>query len=131
VTDRSISLILDASAIVAYTRPSIHVGEVLAEVEDGGNAAALPVASLVEAAATVVPQDRDRLHMLADHDTVVVLPEDAELWPMLAATYSIVGRYDAAAAAVAALRFDVAILTRLPGLYEGVNSGGLVIPIED
>ena len=69
--------------------------------------------------------------MLADHDTVVVLPEAAELWPMLAATSSIVGRYDAAAAAVAALRLDVAILTRLPGLYEGVNSGGLVIPIED
>ena len=41
-TDRPIRLIFDTSAIVAFTRQSIHVGEVLAEVADEHAVAGLP-----------------------------------------------------------------------------------------
>lgn len=61
-THRPLRVVLDASAIVAFTRASIHVGEVIAEVaaEDAG--VGLPVLRLVEAADA--PADPDRMHML-------------------------------------------------------------------
>jgi hypothetical protein len=34
VTDRPIRIVLDTSAILAFCRESIHVGEVIAEVAD-------------------------------------------------------------------------------------------------
>ncbi len=46
---RAVRVVLDASAIVAFTRESIHVGEVLAEIDDELGAAAMPLPCLVEA----------------------------------------------------------------------------------
>jgi len=126
---RPIRLILDASAIVAFTRASIHVGEVLAEVHDEDAVAALPVACLVEVVHAVA--DTDRLDLLVAHQAIVILPDDAASWQVLAATYDITGRYDAAAAGLAALDYDVAVLSRQPGLYAGLDAGGLVVSIED
>jgi hypothetical protein len=34
VSDRPIRVVLDASAIVAFTRESVDVGEVIAEIDD-------------------------------------------------------------------------------------------------
>jgi hypothetical protein len=44
-----VRLILDTSAIAAFARGSIHVGEVLAEIADEHAVALLPLACLVEA----------------------------------------------------------------------------------
>jgi hypothetical protein len=126
---RPVRLILDASAIVAFTRGSIHVGEVLAEIDDEGAVVALPFACLVEAVHAVV--DTDRLDLLVAHRATAVKSDDPGLWRALATMYDIVGRADAAAAALAAIDHDVEVLTGQPGLYAGLDDGGLVIPIED
>ena len=48
MSDRPVRVLLDASAIIAFTRESIDVGEVIAEVDDENAAVGLPVLSLVE-----------------------------------------------------------------------------------
>ncbi|GAA1748312.1 hypothetical protein [Luedemannella helvata] len=125
---RPIRIVLDTSAIIEFTRQSIHVGELIAEVDDEQCAIAISVLSLAEALHSVA--DRDRLDLLVDHATVV-LSADAADWRALAATYDIVGRLDTAAAALAAIDHDCAVLTRRPSLYAGLAGGGPVIPIED
>jgi hypothetical protein len=54
VTDRPIHLILDTSAIIAYTHGSVAVGELLIEVDDDGGKVALPFQCLSEAASLVM-----------------------------------------------------------------------------
>ncbi|HET6950395.1 MAG TPA: hypothetical protein VFI47_08470 [Acidimicrobiales bacterium] len=62
----ALRVILDTSAITAFCRESIHVGEVIAEVADEeGAAVGLPVLCLVEATRTVA--DTDRLELLVNH----------------------------------------------------------------
>jgi hypothetical protein len=49
VNGRRVNVVLDTSAVVAYTQGSIDVGEVMVEVNDEHAAVALPVLCLVEA----------------------------------------------------------------------------------
>ncbi len=127
MSDRPVQVLLDASAIVAFTRGSIHVGEVIAEVDDEQAAVGLPLLCLVEATRAVT--DPDRLHLLVNHPAAVILADDATDWQALAATYNIVGRIDAASAALAAVDLDVSLLSAQPGLYGGMADGGPVIPV--
>jgi hypothetical protein len=120
-------VVLDASAIVAFTRGSIHVGELVAEVDEEHAAVGLPVLCLVEA--TRGTADPARLDLLVNHRAGVVLGDEAADWRALAATYDIVGRLDAAAAALAAIDLGCAVLTAQPGLYGGLAEGGPIIPI--
>jgi hypothetical protein len=122
VSTRPIRILLDASAITAYTRGSIDVGEVIAEVDDEDAAVGLPVLCMVEATRTTT--DTDRLTLLAQHRACVLLDNVAANWQALAATYEIVGRLDAASAALAAIDLDIDILTAQPGLYGGLAGGG-------
>ena len=124
--DRPIQLILDASAIVAFVRESIDVGEVIAEVDAEEAAVGLPVLCLAQARTS--GDDVDRLNLLAGHDAATVLP-DPDDWQALAATVELVGRWDAAVAALLALDLDVAVLTGTPGLYAGLGGGNLTIGI--
>jgi hypothetical protein len=89
-------VLLDASAIVAFTRGSIDVGEVVAEVDDEGAAVGLPTLCLVEAQHAVA--DAVRLDLLVSHRATVLVADDPEQWRALAAVYDIVGRIDAASA---------------------------------
>jgi hypothetical protein len=127
VTDRPVRVVLDASAIVAFSRGSIHVGEVIAEVDDEDAAIGLPILCLVEA--TRGAPDTDRLDLLVNHRASALLGDDGASWQALAATYDIVGRLDAASAALAAIDLDCAVLTAQPGLYGGLAGGGPIIPI--
>lgn len=122
-------IVLDTSAVVAYTRGSIAVGEILSEITDEHGVALVPLPCLVEAAHTV--DDLARLDLLVGHPAVAVYPGEADQWRALAAMYAIVGRQDAAMAALLALDAEVSVLTRRPGLYAGVDDGGLTIPIDD
>jgi hypothetical protein len=72
--------------------------------------------------------DIDRLNLLAGHDAAVVL-SDPDDWHALAATVDLVGRWDAATAALLALDLDVPVLTGTPGLYAGLGGGDLTIGI--
>jgi len=127
MSDRPVRILLDASAIIAFTWESIDVGEIIAEVDDEYAAVGLPMLCLVEASRAVA--DKDRLTLLVHHRASVVLGDDPGDWRALAAMYDIVGRLDAASAAVAAVDGDVSILTAQPGLYGGLANGGPVIPI--
>jgi hypothetical protein len=129
VSDRPIRLILDRSAVVAYTRGSIHVGEVLAEINDEAGCAAIPLPCLVEAARAAA--DHSRLELLVDHEATLVLADDPSKWRDLAALRDVVDSHDGVSAALAAIDLDVDILTRTPRLYAGVAGGDLVIPFDD
>jgi hypothetical protein len=123
-----ITLVLDTSAAVEFSRGSIHVGEVLSEIADEQAVAVLPLACLVEAAHDAA--DMARLEILASHQAVIVLPAEPDRWRALAATYDVVGGQDAACAALTALDANAWILTRDPGRYAGLGDG-LTIPIGD
>jgi hypothetical protein len=127
MSDRPVRVVLDASAIVAFTRESIHVGEVMAEVADEDAIAGLPLLCLVEATRAVA--DSDRLDLLVNHRVAEVLVDDAARWRALAATYDIVGRLDAASAVLAAIDRGCPLLSGQPGLYGGLEDGGPIIPI--
>jgi hypothetical protein len=127
MTERPIRLLLDASAIVAFTRGSIHVGEVIAEIDDEQAAVGLPAYCLVEASWAVT--DTDRLDLLVGHRASVLYADDPASWRALAATCGIVGRPDAASAALASIDLDVDVLTAQPGLYAGLAGGGSIIEI--
>jgi ABC-type Fe2+-enterobactin transport system substrate-binding protein len=127
VSARPIRVILDASAIVAFSRGSIDVGEVIAEVSDESAAAGLPMLCLVEASRAVA--DTDQLDLLVSHAATALMDAEAANWQALAATYDTVGRLDAASAVLAAVDFDCDILTSQPGLYAGLAGGGPIIPI--
>jgi hypothetical protein len=126
---RPVQVVLDASAIVEFTRQSIHVGELLAEIDDEGAVAALPLACLVDAVHAVA--ERDRLDLLVEHRATVLMVDDPADWQALATTYDTVGRIDAASAFLAALDHECSLLTRQPGLYAGLGDGSLVVPIDE
>lgn len=121
-------IVLDASALVEYSRSSIHVGEILAEIADEPDALAIiPLPCLVEAAHQL--GDNSHLQVLTGLPSTVVLAPDADHWLEFAAAYDIVGSPDAAHAALLALDAEVPVLTRHPGIYAGMDDGGLTILI--
>ena len=65
MSDRPVRILLDASAIIAFTWESIDVGEIIAEVDDENAAVGLPMLCLVEASRAVA--DKDRLTLLVHH----------------------------------------------------------------
>jgi hypothetical protein len=99
---------------------------VIAEVDDERAAVGLPMLCLVEATRSV--SDTDRLALLVEHRASTLLADDPTNWRALAATYDIVGRVDAASAALTAIDWDIDVLTSQPGLYGGLAGGGPVIP---
>jgi len=127
VSDRPIRVLLDASAIVAFTRGSIDVGETIAEVNDEQAAAGLPILCLVEATRAVA--DTDRLDLLVAHPATAIITPHPDDWRALAATCETVGRLDAASAVLAAIDVDCLVLTGQPGLYAGLAGGGPIIAI--
>jgi hypothetical protein len=122
-----VRLLLDASAIVEYTRGSISVGEVIVEVDEEHALVGLPVACLAEACWAVV--DNDRLDVLVGYRATVFLSDAPDSWRALAATRRIVGRPDAASVALLSIDLDVDVLSGEPGLYAGLAGGGSVIEI--
>jgi hypothetical protein len=128
VSQRSVRVLLDASAIVTFTRGiSVDVGEVIGEVNDEGAAAGLPLLCLVEARRAIA--DTDLLDLLVNHQATTIVPPHGDSWRALCATYDTVGRLDAASAVLAAYDLDCLILTAQPALYAGLASGGPIIAL--
>jgi hypothetical protein len=126
VSDRPVRLVLDASAIVSFTEESIHVGEVIAEVDDDRASVGLPLLCVVEAA--TVAADTGRLRLLVNHHATVLLADDPASWPAFVAVHKAVRRFDASAAALLASIRECHVLTCQPDLYRGLSDGGPVIP---
>ncbi len=129
---RPVRLVFDTSAITAFARGSIHVGEVLSEIADENSVALLPLGCVVEAVhgQQFTGEETARLDLLIDHDAAEVIAADPATWRLPAYTYDIVGRHDAASAAVTALEYGVDVLSRYPGLYAGIDGGSLVLPLD-
>jgi hypothetical protein len=119
--------VLDASAIVAFTRGSIDVGEVLGEIADEGAVFGLPALCLSEAAAKVA--DESMFRLLTQHPAGTVLGVDGARWGALADTLWVVGVVEAASAVLTAERHDCHAMTARPGLYGGLANGGDVIEV--
>jgi hypothetical protein len=126
VSGRPVHVLLDASAIIAFTRRSIDVGEIIGEVDAEQAAVGLPVLCLVEANRAVT--DTDLLDLVA-HPATAVTPVAPDSWKALTAAYDTVGRLDAASAVLAAIDGDRPILTAQPALYAGLEGGGPIIAI--
>ncbi|MCW3843781.1 hypothetical protein ONA70_27155 [Micromonospora yasonensis] len=106
--DLPIRLVLDTSAILAFTEGSTAVGEAIANVAEEGCLFGLPVMCLAEAARSAT--DPDRLDLLANHPAAAVLTVDPLQWKAFATTYRAVGRLDTAGALLAAAGNDCRIL---------------------
>lgn len=126
---RPIHLVLDTSAVLDYTRGSDHVGELLVEVDAEQAAVGIPFLCLSE----VYPYAADtaRLSVLLTHPAVRIVSDEPWSWQAHAAVRDLVGRPDAASAAMAAMNDRVWVLTRQPGLYAGIGGGDLTIEIPD
>lgn len=129
MTDRSVRLVLDASAVLSYARGSAHVGELLIELGEAGNVAALPLGSLVEAWPAAV--EVERLDTLVAHDAVVLVPDHPDDWQTLGHLCALTGGVGSASAALAALDADCWVLTSDPIRYAAVAAGDLTVRIED
>jgi hypothetical protein len=115
VRRRPIYLILDTSAIRAFARASIDVGEIISEVNDEAAAVGLPVLCLVEANRTAT--DQERLEILLRHEAATVLDVRASNWRELAAISAGIDSLAAASAALATVDLRCFILTSEPELY--------------
>ena len=123
---RPILMVLDTSAILAYTPGSLHVGEPIAEVDTDGGVVGIPALCMAEVSWMV--DDADRLALLADHHATRVVTGENN-WAALGENLSVTGRLDCASAVFAAVRADCDVLTAQPGIYGGMAGGGPVIPI--
>jgi hypothetical protein len=129
VTDRPIRIVFDRSAVLAYTRETLAVGELLAELDDELVCALIPLPCLVEAAVTV--PGSERLDLLLGLDAVTVAADDPAKWRDLSGLRDAVSSHDVASAALWAIDLDVDVFTRTPRLYAGVAGGELVLPFDD
>jgi hypothetical protein len=128
---RDAKLILDTSAVTAWVRGSMAVGETLAEINDEGGAAIIPLACLVEAGYNTAMIDRERLDLLLAHPSTLLLTDDVGDWEALVALRALTGRADCASAAMLALDLGVDVMTRDAGWYKGVADGRIVLEIRD
>jgi hypothetical protein len=119
VKDPYIRLILDTSAVLAYTAGSIDLGETIAEVVDEGGRFGASAVCLAEGVRLV---DDDRalgVPLLSRHPRFVSLPVLAEDWDRVGYWARQLRRVDRAAAVVEVLdRPDGYLVTAEPGRYD-------------
>jgi hypothetical protein len=125
VNDRPIRLVLDTSAILAFTGGSIHVGETLSEVEANEAAFGLPIACLAAAHRA----DVGMLRMLTNHKVSELLTVDVDDWQQWAAMSDVLGRLDVAAALLAASDFDCDVLTAEPDTYRVLGDDPPIVAV--
>lgn len=115
-----IRIVLDTSAIGAYARTSLPVGEIVAEVADENARIGVPLACLAEAYRCRPPLSDDQLDgvvLLTAHPHVVVADSDPLDWQALAGLSRDLGRVDAAAALLLAVDCGGYVFTSEPDVY--------------
>lgn len=117
-----IRLVLDATAIAAYARTSINVGELVAEVLAEGAGFLTPNLSLAEAAAGTDREGLARLAVLAKSGTVhVALPD----WQDLGLGARVYGTVQRALVAHLAVQYRAYVVSCDPGAYVGLPTIGV------
>ena len=127
---RHAALVLDTSAVAAWVRGSVSVGELLTEIDAEGGAVIVPLTCLIEAAAAIA-DGREWLDLLVRHPTTQLLADDPEDWRMLTATRALLGRADLASAAWFAVEYGVDVLTQHGDRYADMDGGSMVLLVED
>jgi hypothetical protein len=127
---RSVALVLDTTAVLAYAAGSMHVHEPVLLAGEAEQDVAVPVLCLIEAVRRDPTIDlRELLHL---DQAVTVMPDrhtDADLFADW--TIYLDGREDAAAAAVLTYRHQAGLLTGEPDLYAiAGDRPDWVIPID-
>lgn len=114
--ERTVSLVLDTTAVLAYAAGSMHVHEPVLLAGEARHDVAVPVWCLIEAVRRGPGADlRELLHA---EQVITVMPDRRADTDLLADwTIYLDGREDAAAAAVAAYRHAAGLLTGEPDLY--------------
>jgi hypothetical protein len=128
---RDAKLVLDTSAITAWVRGSVAVGETLAEVNDENGAVIIPLWCLIEAGHNTAMIERERVELLLAHPATFLITDDAQDWEALVALRALTGRPDCASAAMLALDLGVDVMTGDPQSYKGVADGRIVLRIEE
>jgi hypothetical protein len=124
-------LVLDATAIAAWTRGSLAVGEILLELDEEHAAAIIPLSCLVEAAHATAMLERTLLDLLLNHQATFVVVDDADMWVELTELRALTERADRASAALIALDYEVDVMTRDARWYSQVAGGRFVLEFED
>ncbi|WP_305789693.1 hypothetical protein [Symbioplanes lichenis] len=127
MSDRPPQLVLDVTAIAAWTRGSVAVGELLAEIDRDHGSVIVPLPCLIRVAATALDEDKQWLDLLVHHPAAVVRPDDPGDWRMLAEAHRIVGSAPVASAAWHALTHGIDVLTRTAKPYEGLGGDFLLL----
>ncbi|CCH19925.1 hypothetical protein [Micromonospora lupini] len=117
-----VRLILDRSALLGYAvLRTVHVGEPVHEVIEDGVRFGVPVVAAAEALNLATGKDLALLHRLLALPSCALLPERAQDLPELTFWQRRTRRFDLAAAAVAGLTHDAAVLTgEGPGYSDGI-----------
>jgi hypothetical protein len=125
---RTVRLVLDTSAIEAWSSGSVAVGELLAETDNEHGAVIVPSACLIEAAARKGSVS-NLIDVLVRHPATFLLSDDPDDWRMLSNTRRIIGTLDSASAAWFAIECDVDVLTRQGHTYAELGNGDLTLEI--
>ncbi len=125
--DQRVRLILDTSAVLAYARGSINVGETITEVIQEGGWIGASVVCLAEASRVVPQQDAFGVPLLANHDRFVALPAEEGEWRKLAWWAKTLDGVDRAATAIEALDRRGYVVTAEPEVYEEKVDGELPV----
>lgn len=123
MSDRELRLVLDTSAVLAYARGSVDVGETITEVVDEGHWFGSSVVCLAEAT-RLAGDDSPGITLLAAHRRFVALPAAAEKWPALATWTRLLRRVDLAASILEAVDREGHVMTAEPHLYAAGSEYG-------
>jgi hypothetical protein len=130
-TPRTVQLVLDATAIAAWTRGSVAVGELLIEIDEEHGAVIIPLSCLVEAGHATALMERGRLDLLVGHAATFLVSDDPQDWLALTELRTLTGRADCASAAMISLDYGVDVMTRDPRWYASVAGGRHVLEFDD
>jgi len=118
VTDLPIKVVLDATAVIAYARGSVAVGEVIAEITDEDAAFAIPEISLIEGARRLEVDQWSILDLLISHSHCVRLELPAN-WRDAAFAAQLLDGTSRAVAMLAAVDTRAYLLTAEPEVFGG------------
>ncbi|GIJ44262.1 hypothetical protein Val02_11480 [Virgisporangium aliadipatigenens] len=120
-----VRLVLDTTAMLAFTDGSVAVGETIREVVDEDAGYALPHLCLAEAVALIDGERLPLLHLLAQHTHATVEPADDD-WEALGLATRTFGTSARGSAVAATTRHRAYLLTATPADYGEMDA---VIPV--
>jgi hypothetical protein len=132
--DVEIRAVLDASAMLSYARGHVHVGELMTEIGSEDAWVAIPVVSLIDAAARLTGDSpaRGRMAILATLPSAIVL---SPTWRDALTVSSVVpftsGDLSRAHAVAVALEHRAYYLTTEPDLAPSVLDKDMVVAIPE